>query len=306
MNRSTRRQWLGQAVAAGAAVAVGGLAAGPLRAIEPLTRVNKGRLKLGLAAYSFGKFFKPDAPAGKAMTMEKFIDYCGNLNLDGAELTSYYFPATIDAAYIAGLKRYAHIAGMELSGGAVGNDFCTPDEKKLETELASVKLWIDRYAEMGVPVIRVFSGNLHKGDSEEKAIERCIPWLQKACEHAGRRGVLLGLENHGFSMRMGAMMKIVKAVQSPWLGVNLDSGNFRDVADPYAAMEELAPYSVNVQVKIETNRANKNEKADFKRIIQLLRRTGYSGYVVLEFEGKGDPFQEIPGHVQELRAALGA
>ena len=72
-----------------------------LEAIEPFARVGGPRLRLGLAAYSFRDFFKdstvkqPPAQGERSLTMEGFIDHCAEWGVDGAELTSYYFPKDV-------------------------------------------------------------------------------------------------------------------------------------------------------------------------------------------------------------------
>ncbi len=66
-------------------------------------------------------------------------------------------------------------------------------------------------------------------------------------------------------------MTLVKAVDAPNLGVNLDTGNFHS-QDPYADMARLAPYAINVQVKTEISReGKKEEEADLARVVSLLR-----------------------------------
>src|SRR5215207_15310 len=72
-----------------------------LQAIEPFARVGAPRLRLGLAAYSFRDFFKDatvkqtPVQGDRKLTMETFIDHCAEWSVDGAELTSYYFPKDV-------------------------------------------------------------------------------------------------------------------------------------------------------------------------------------------------------------------
>ena len=155
-----------------------------------------------------------------------------------------------------------------------------------------------------MPHIRVFAGNL-EGQSAEVAQKNCIRALEECCEYAGSKGVFLGLENHGgIVAESGPLLEIVKAVRSPWLGVNLDTGNFH-TNDPYGDLARCAPYSVNVQVKTELRPANgKAESADLKRIIKILRDANYQGYVVLEYEAAEDPYAAVPRVLGELSAML--
>ena len=298
MTDMTRRRFLGSTAAAAAGLAA---ALSPhARAIEPFQRSGKPLLKLSLAAYSLRQFLTGDKPS---LDIPGFIDYCASLGLDGAEPTSYFFPKTFDRAYLNDLKRRAHVAGLDISGGAIGNNF-TLEGDALQKQIDHTITWIDHYAALGAPVIRVFAGAPPRGVSEEDAIKRCVPVFEQVCEQAGKRGVMLAIENHDFAMKIDRLMQIVKAVKSPWFGVNLDSGNFHS-ADPYADLMTIAPYSVNAQIKVEIQPAGKpKEPTDLKRVINILKDSGYRGYVVLEYEAAEDPYKAIPRYIDELRGLI--
>ena len=283
----------------------GGAAALPALAIEPLKRPGKPRMKLSLAAYSMKKFLGAKPGSEGAMDMGGFIDYCATLGLEGTELTSYWFPPEVTPEYLASLKRRAHLAGLDISGGAIRNRFTLPPGEALDKEHAHVRKWIDHYADLGAPVIRVFAGAPPKGVTEDQAIEYAVANFEKACEHAAKRGVILGVENHDYFGEVDRMMRIVRAVKSPFFGVTFDSGNFHS-ADPYADLATIAPYAVNAQIKVHIRRAGAkaSEPADYKRIVGILRDANYSGYVTLEYEDKLDPYEHIPKHLDQLRACL--
>ena len=120
-----------------------------------------------------------------------------------------------------------------------------------------------------------------------------------------RKGITLALENHDFLMDSRRLEAIVKRVDSPWFAVNLDSGNFID-KDAYEAFERTAPYAATVQLKVELrNKEGKKVPADMSRLIGILKKANYRGYVVLEYEAKEDPFTAIPRHLKELRGLIG-
>src|SRR4051794_8248367 len=88
-----------------------------------------------------------------------------------------------------------------------------------------------------------------EGIDAAQAGKLCVSALDECAEYAGAKGIFLGLENHGgIVAEADDLLEIVKAVQSRWLGINLDSGNFH-TADPYGDLAKIAPYAVNVQVK---------------------------------------------------------
>src|SRR2546423_5315146 len=125
-----RRDLLRTALAAGAGLA----AAGRLAAIDPIARPGPALLKLSLAAYSFNKLM--DIRKGKkpSMTQEQFIDLAAGYGLGAVELTQYYFPDT-SPAYLAAIKGRCTRLGLDVSGTAVGNNFCVPDPAKLRQEV---------------------------------------------------------------------------------------------------------------------------------------------------------------------------
>src|SRR3954469_753583 len=128
----------------GGSLLAGGLLARqtPSFGIEPFRRKGKPRLKLSLAAYSFRDYFKDvnhkreKPPAeDKQIDMFQFVDYCAEHGCDGAEVTSYYFPADLTKDYMLKLKRHAFMRGIELSGTAIGNTFTSAAAEKREREV---------------------------------------------------------------------------------------------------------------------------------------------------------------------------
>lgn len=306
-----RRGLLEAAAAMGAALT----AAGAASAVEPVARRGGPRLRLALAAYGFRQFFrynqgKPQRPAdeARALSIASFIDLAADLGCDGAELTSYYFDPAATTADLLALRRQAFLRGIAISGTAVGNNFARPRGAELDAEIVRVKAWIDQAALIGAPHVRVFAGPVARDLPRAEAAANCIAALEDCADHAGSRGVMLGLENHGGIVTTAAeLLELVRAVKSPWLGVNLDTGNFHS-ADPYADLERCAPYAVNVQYKVEMQRAAGGplEPADAARVARILRDAGYQGFVALEYEAAADPFDTVPGHLAALRQALAA
>jgi sugar phosphate isomerase/epimerase len=306
-----RRQWL----QAGASAVAGVWTAGPLRlalAAEPPKRNGSSHFKLSLAAYSFNrllpKAWTPDQLSGAKFTLERFIDFCADQNLDGCELTAYYFPKEITTDYLLSLKERTYRLGLDISGTAIGNDFCVTDEDKRRQQLAMTRAWIDHSAVLGAPCIRIFAGNVPKGDTEDAARARCVTGINESLQYAATKGVALALENHGgITGTPEQLLKIVEAVSpSPWFGVNFDGGNFH-TDDPYADLAKIAPYAINAQVKVEIMPAGgKKEPADMARVVNILRAAGYRGFVTLEYEAAEDPFTTIPEHLKTLRRLISA
>ncbi len=302
---TTRRGFLTTSTRAGLAWAGLGLCpwdrAG---AVEPIKRRGTPRFALSLAAYSYRDYFNHKDPA-KRITLFDFVDYCADQGLPGAEVTSYYFPEKFDQEYLLKLKRHAFLRGIEISGTAVGNNFALPPGEKRDQQIALVKKWADYAAVIGAPHIRVFAGPKGNLDPAE-AKKLCISAFEECADYAGTKGIFLGLENHGgIVAEPGELLDIVQAVKSPWVGINLDTGNFQ-TDDPYADLAKCAPYAVNVQVKVEMKRRGQSQKesADLTHLAKMLREANYQGYIALEYEAAADPWKAVPQWLAKMKEAF--
>ncbi len=291
----------------GLGTAVGALAATG-HAAAPLPRNGASHMKLSMAAYSFRDSLATRGTAEEiakaGMRLEDVIDLGAQYGLDGIELTSYYFPKDVTHEYLMNLKQQCFRLGLDISGTAIGNDFCHKPGAERDEQLALTREWIDHAATMGAPVIRVFAGTVKEGDDEAAAIGRCIEGLNESLEYAAKKGVFLALENHGgITDTPDHMLRIIDGVKdSPWFGVNLDGGNF-NTDDPYRDLARIAPYTINAQIKVMVTNNGHREQADFARIIGILKDAGYRGYIVLEYE-EDNPKEEVPKYLDILRELL--
>jgi sugar phosphate isomerase/epimerase len=270
-------------------------------AIDPIKRPGaKPDLKLSLAAYSFRAALDLKKPT---MTLFDFIDLAADLPLDAVELTSYYWTESTPE-YAAKLKDHAAKRKLAVSGVPVGNTFTLKDEAKRKEEIRKTKEWIERAGQAGAKTVRIFAGNLEKGETLDdaqkrvgSAIEECLPVAEKA-------GVLLALENHGgITATPDQLLALVKPIKSQSLGVNIDTGNFK-TADPYADVAKIAPYGVVCQVKTEVYPGGKKEEADLGRMVKTLKDANFHGFVALEYEAAADPKTAVPKYVKELRKLI--
>jgi sugar phosphate isomerase/epimerase len=300
---SNRRNWLRGACLGAAGTLLPSNTGSTALAIEPIARNGKSHFKFSLAAYSYRDLLlaKPPKPG---RSLDDFIIDCAAMGLDGTELTSYYFPPEPTNEYLRHLKQLCFRLGLDVSGTAVGNDFCHPPGDQRDQQLRQMKQWIDRAEILGAPVIRIFSGSPH-GTSEQQAHQLAVEAIEECCQYAAEHGVFLALENHGgLTATPAGLLALVRDVKSPWFGVNLDTGNFHG-ADVYGDIAQLAPYAINVQVKVSISGPDgKPRRADFSRLARIMADAGYRGYIVLEFEEHEDPLAACPRYVDEMRRAF--
>ena len=254
-------------------------------------------MQVSLAAYSVRKALT----SGK-MDLFDFIDWCSELNLAGTELTSYYFKKGFDGAYLKSLRNRAFRQGVTISGTAIRNDFCQPPGAEKQQEVVQVRQWIDYAAELFAPHVRIFAGDIPNGTDKKTAIKWTADGVKQVLDHAERRGVVIGLENHGgITSEAQDLVAICEEVgDHPWFGVNLDTGNYHG-RDPYGDLVLSAPKAVNVQVKVHMSGPDRTRvPADLERIRDIVVESGYKGWIVLEYEAE-DPFNEIPNYVVRLK-----
>lgn len=252
------------------------------------------RLRPALCAYSFRKELE-----SKKMTYEDVIRYAAEHKLDGVDLTVYWFPST-DDKFLYGLKQLAYKLNVEIYSISIRTDMCKKPGPEADKEIAEAKKWIDVAAKLGAGHIRVFGGRVPKDSNDAEAAGWVVQVLGRAAEYAGSKGVMLGLENHGgITDKAETIVDIVKRVNSPWVGINLDTGNFRTKI--YPQIETIAPHAINVQVKVDVTEDGKKAPSDWDRVSKILVSNKYRGYLALEYEAAEDPMKAIPGHLVNLR-----
>ena len=301
------------------------LQAGAAAMLAPLTRwataqspagASSPRNKIAVSTYSYWHFREPRYP------VEKVIDDAARLGFDGVEILHRQMTDE-SPAYVNKLKQAAFRHGLALPMLSIHQDFISPKPEERGEAVAHTKKCIELAARLGIPSIRLNSGRWNtirsfddlmkvKGDeppieghTDEDAFRWCIEGIQACLPAAESAGVLLALENHwGLTTRTENLLRIHKAVSSPWLGINLDTGNFP--GEPYPEIEKLAPFASIVQAKTYYGGGEwYTLDLDYQRIAGILRKANFRGWVSLEMEGKEDPATAVPKSLQVLRAAFG-
>ncbi len=275
----------------------------------------QSHVKVTLNAFSFndqmtGKGQKDNKPT---MTLLEVVDWCATQNIEAIDVTGYYFPGYPEVPtdeYIYELKRKAFKLGIDISGTGIRNNFASPDPKVRAADVELAKKWIVVAEKLGAPVIRLFAGAIPNG--YENKWDEVAGWMiecYKECAAFGEKhGVIIGIQNHGDMLQTAEQcIKIVKAVNSKWAGIILDTGNFK-VKDPYVDIETIIPYTVNWQVKESVFGVNSPIKTDFPRLMKIIKRSGYRGYLPVETltvkDIPADPFKTVPALLKDLKAAM--
>jgi sugar phosphate isomerase/epimerase len=306
---------------AGALAAAGTALAGctpkeqPTEAAE--TKKNIRHNPIGVSTYSFWQFNRPknDPP------IEDIIDHAAAMGFDGVELLLVQM-ASEETSYLNSLKRRAFHNGLDLMGFSTHQGFVSPDKESREENIALTIRQVEMAYQLGIPTIRINTGRWGtskdfdelmanrgieptlEGYTDEDGFAWVIDALEQVIPTAEKCGVVMGLENHwGLGRLPEGVLRIVNAINSPWLRVTLDTGNFLE--DPYDKLEQLAPYTSLVQAKTYYGGGNwYTLDLDYPRIGEIMRKHNYKGYISLEMEGKADAMEAVPKSLEVLRDAF--
>jgi sugar phosphate isomerase/epimerase len=254
-------------------------------------------LKAGLVAYSYRT-----ALAAKTLTYEDVIHMASDWGLEGVDTTVYWFPDTSDK-YLAGLRRTAQRSGVQLYNAGVRVQLSQPTKELQDAQVDSIKKWVDVADRLGSSQVRVFGGAIPKGATQEQAIAWAVEVLKRGAEYSGTKGITLGVEDDGgLTATAEPTIAIAKQTESPWVGINADSGNLPK--NGYAQFEMLLPYATSIHFKAEMSDENgKKNPADWPRLLSMIAKSGYRGFVGLEYENN-DAAAEVPKLCAELRRLI--
>lgn len=272
--------------------------------------------RIGVSSYSFWGFKREDL-----RPIHVCLEHAVQMGFDGFEILQKQLSSTAPADLMK-IKRQAFLAGIDLMGYSTHQGFLSPIEAKRQQNLDHTIACLEQAYQLGIPTMRVNSGTWGtsksfdelmanrgqeqplEGFTEENAFGWVIEAYQKLAEEAGKRGIIMGLENHwGLGRTPEGVKRVVDAVNSPWLKVTLDTGNFLE--NPYDRIQQLAAETVLLQAKTyHGGGVWYTLDLDYPRIAKIMKDAGFKGYVSLEFEGKEDPLTAIPKSLLTLRAAF--
>jgi sugar phosphate isomerase/epimerase len=292
-------------------------------ALAPLPRAGGAHLKPGLNAYSFSEQLLANAKdRTQGLDLFQLCAFAARHDFDAVDLTGYFFPgypAAPQDDYLFALKRHALTLGLAISGTGVRNDFTAADPAVRAEGVARIKTWIEVAAKLGAPTVRAFADCQAPFKTWQQASgnaprERVEAWMAEAlrecAEHGRKFGVVVAVQNHGDFIRTGAEhLALLRRIDHPWCAAMVDTGKYL-TEDPYADIARVAPYAVNWQIKETLRSELSSPRTDMKRLVTIIRQSGYRGYVPVETLAMRrpdyDPARETVALLRELRAAMAA
>ncbi len=251
------------------------------------------RFLTSCCAYSYGDYLK----SGK-MTMEDFIRKAVELDIDGVDLTTYWFKST-EPDYLLSLRHLAFKLGVVFSGIAIRNSLCYAEPEKRAQQVEEIKKWVDATDILGTSQIRVFGGKVPNGASDAQGIDWVVETLKPACDYAAKKGVTLAIEtHHEITEKAANVVEILRRVDSPYAGVTLDISNWLE--EPYGQIETLVPYATNTHIRDFYGPPPR--PLDLDRVWQIFAKAGYKGFMTVEYESPEDQMTGVPKLVDKVKA----
>lgn len=272
--------------------------------------------RIAVSTYSFWRY-----NVKTKLSIEKCIDHAARMGFDGVEILHVQMEDESHAT-MQKYKQQAFVNGLDLCGFSTHQSFVSPSKEIRQKNIDKTIKCMEMAYAMGIPTIRVNTGRWGttksfdklmenkgleprlEGYSDEDGFKWVIDSLEKCVKTAEKTGVTMGLENHwGIGRNADAVIRIVNKVNSPWLKVTLDTGNFLE--DMFQQQKMMAPHTVFVQAKTYYGGGKwYSLETDYPRTAKILQDAGYKGYVSLEFEGKEAFETAIPKSLKVLRDAF--
>jgi len=232
------------------------------------------------------------------------------------------------------INAYCKQVGIEMGCYCVGSDFINGSGGDIDAEIERVKTKVDLAEAYGFKLIRHdatygYNAAMKHSRGFDNALPRLVKGYREVTEYAAAKGIKTCIENHGFFAQDAERIeKLINAVAHDNFGALVDIGNF-SCADEYnpRSVGIVAPYAFHAHAKdFHIKSGNGENPGDgffqsrgsnflrgsiighgdvpVKQCIAALKRAGYDGYLIIEFEGMEDPLVGIAVGMKNLKRIL--
>ncbi|AUP80031.1 sugar phosphate isomerase/epimerase family protein [Flavivirga eckloniae] len=252
--------------------------------------------KLSLAQWSLH-----NALFGNEMNHLDFAAKSRSFGLEGLEyVNSFFKDKAKDMSFLKEMNLRADSEGQQnvlimIDGeGSLANSDETHRLKAIENHYK----WVEAAQFLGCHAIRV---NLAGGVDKNEAAKVSVDSLNRLSDFAKEANINVLVENHGgFSSNGKWMVDVFSKVANKNCGTLPDFGNFCitknedgscvDEYDRYQGIKELLPYAKAVSAKsYDFNEKGEDKIIDYRKMMQMVKDSGYRGFVGIEYEGKVVP-----------------
>lgn len=261
---------------------IGGLSAGCFESAQSMSGPGKRDFKISLAQWSFNKrLFSKD------LDNLDFAAEAARLGFEGIEyVNAFFMDKARNIGYLTKMKKRARDSGVKSllimcdREGELGD----PDSAKRTQAVENHYKWADAAKFLGCHSIRV---NAKSEGSYDEQAKLAADGLRRLCAYGAKLNLNVIVENHwGLSSEGKWLPKVIKMTGMSNCGTLPDFGNFPDEVDKYKAVDLMMPFAKAVSAKSYDFDTQGNEtKIDYYRMMDIVLKHGYHGYVGVEFEG---------------------
>jgi len=171
-----------------------------------------------------------------------------------------------------------------------------PDDAKRTQAVENHYKWVEAAKFLGCHSIRV---NAYSEGSYKEQMKLAADGLRRLTEFGANNAINVIVENHGGLSSNGKwLIGVMKLVDHPRCGTLPDFGNFKlkddEWYDRYKGVKELMRYAKAVSAKSnEFDESGNETKTDYLKMMKIVVKAGYRGYVGIEYEG--DRLDEFEG-----------
>jgi sugar phosphate isomerase/epimerase len=232
----------------------------------------------------------------KKITNMDFPRIAGEMGFGGVEYVNSFFKDKAENfKYLDSLKvemKKAKVAPVLIMIDGEGPLGSLKKEER-DAAIEKHKKWVLAAKYLGCHSIRV---NAYGEGSEAEVAEAAIDGLGRLAEFAAPHKIGVIVENHGGHSSKGAWLSgVMKSINKPNCGTLPDFGNFcikrepkgcAESYDKYQGVEELMPYAKGVSAKsYEFDKNGICTDTDYLRMIEIVKKAGYKGFIGVEYEG---------------------
>jgi sugar phosphate isomerase/epimerase len=196
--------------------------------------------------------------------------------------------------------------GLKISDLGASARLAEPDATKRAAHIDEAKRFIDLAQDLKSPYVRIFGGNLGRGQSMDDATERIIAGFRELHEHAKNSGVIVLIESHDEFTTSNSLLSILKGANRSTAALLWDAHHtfVAGKEDPAETFKQLGMYIRHTHLK-DSRPPQGDEKnrryvltgageVPIKETVKTLVAGGYRGYYCFEWEKRWHPEIEDP------------
>ncbi|TCN00946.1 sugar phosphate isomerase/epimerase [Paenibacillus sp. BK033] len=268
-------------------------------------------MKVGLSTYSL----LPALKAGE-MSVLDVVEWIAENGGEHMEIVPYGFTLVDQPELADAVREKAKIAGIELSNYSMPANFVQGSEEAFQAEVSRVKEHVDLVNRLGMKHMRhdVTAFTLPPESMTIQWFEENLRSMVRGslliADYAAAYGITTTIENHGFSVQASdRVLRVLQEVNRPNFRTTLDVGNFLCVDEnPLVGVSRNMPYASLLHIKDFYIRPSDefpgggdwfssahgtylrgaivgHGDLDLRRIFRLIKKSGYDGFLTVEFEG---------------------